>query len=177
MKQYILIILCGFCIFLTGCPFTLEKQVVLPDTLENTIEKSISPTTQILSCLAEMDILTSLQLHEQFIRANQSFQGSGSDNDRFQLVCLCIAWSDTPATLNLGISLIREYLSSTDSSTEDMQGLYWLLKSFEQKRQEERIALDKERISLEKEKTKTNVLENQLQKLKNIEKILKERSN
>lgn len=177
MKIYIRVIFCGFCLFLTGCPLPLGQRVVPLDTIENSIEENISASTQILSCLAEVDILTAQQLHDQFINANQSFQVSGSDNDRFQLVCFCLAWSDTQATLNLGISLLREHLSSNDSSGEDMQGLYWLLKSFEQKLQEKIIALDKERIALKKAETKTNVLENQLQKLKNIEKILKERSN
>lgn len=177
MKQYIFIILCGLCIFLTGCPLTLVQGVAPPDTIETSIEESISPTAHILSCLAEVDILTSKQLHEQFIRANESFQISGNDTDRFQLICLSLAWSDYPPTLNLGISLLREYLSSNDSAGEDMQGLYWLLKSFEQRLQEERTALIKERRALKNAEAKTNVLENQLQKLKNIEKILEERSN
>ncbi|MCK5196162.1 MAG: hypothetical protein KAQ71_20280, partial [Desulfobulbaceae bacterium] len=129
-----------------------------------------SLSSQILSCVAEKEAMSSKQLHEQFIRANESFQIRGSDTDQFQLICLCLAWPDSPVTLNLGISLLSEYLSSNDSAGEDMQGLYWLLKSFDQRLQEREI-------ELKNAEGKTNVLESQLQKLKNIEKILKERSN
>ena len=168
MKKYILTIFCGICIFLAGCqPGT---RVIFPGNIKNIVIKDISLSSQILSCVAERESMTSKQLHEQFIRANESFQIRGSDTDRFQLICLCLTWPDSPVTLNLGISLLSEYLSSNDSAGEDMQGLYWLLKSFDQRLQEREI-------ELKNAEGKTNVLESQLQKLKNIEKILKERSN
>jgi hypothetical protein len=168
MKKYILTIFCGFCIFLAGCQ--PGARVIFPEGTKNIVIKDVSLSSQILSCMAEKEAMSSKQLHEQFIRENESFQISGSDADRFQLICLCLAWSDSPATLNLGISLLREYISSNDSTDEDMQGLYWLLKSFKQRLQEKEI-------ELQNSETRTNVLENQLQNLKNIEKILNDRNN
>jgi hypothetical protein len=168
MKKYILTIFCGFSIFLAGCqPGT---KVIFPGKIKNIVITDTSLSSQILSCVAEKEAMSTKQLHEQFIRANESFQISGSDTDRLQLICLCLAWPDSPVTLNLGISLLSEYLSSNDSADEDMQGLYWLLKSFEQRRQEKET-------ELKKAEGRTNALESQLQKLKNIEKILKERNN
>lgn len=168
MKKYIFTIFCSFCIFLAGCQ--PGARVIFPGNIKNIVIKDISLSSQILSCVAETEAMTSKQLHEQFIRANESFQVSGSDTDRSQLICLCIAWTDSPATLKLAISLLSEYLSNNDSADEDMQGLYWLLKSFEQR-------LKEKEIKLKNAESRTNALENQLQKLKNIEKILKERNN
>lgn len=168
MKKYILTIFCSFCIFLAGCqPVT---RVISPEKTKNIVLEDTSFSSQILSCIEETEAMSSKQLHEQFIRANESFQIIGSDTERLQLICLCLAWSDSPVTLSLAISLLSEHLSSNDSADEDMQGLYWLLKSFEQR-------LQKKEIELKNAETRTNVLENQLQKLKNIEKILKERNN
>ena len=81
------------------------------------------------------------------------------------------------------MSVLSEYVTSNDSTGEDLQGLYWLLKSFEQRRREKEIELknvttktNAKEIELKNAAIKVKALENQLQKLKNIEKILNERN-
>lgn len=168
MKKYIYIILCGFCILLAGCQ--PGSQVIMPGSTKRIVIEDKSLSSQILSCVAETETMPSKKLYEQFIRANESFQINESDVNRFQLICLSLASSNSPATLTLGISLLNEYLSSNDSAGTDLRGLYLVLKSVEQKLQEQEF-------KLESAETRTNELESQLEKLKNIEKILNERSN
>ena len=174
-------IFCGCCLFLAGCQ--PGARMLFPWETTDIQIKNTSVSSQILTCVAATQAMTSKQLHEQFIRANDSFQLSGSNTDRLQLICLCLAWSDSPVTLNLGMSVLSEYVTSNDSTGEDLQGLYWLLKSFEQRRREKEIELknvtiktNAREIELENAAIKIKALENQLQKLKNIEKIINERT-
>jgi hypothetical protein len=168
MKKIIFTVFYCICIFLAGCQ--PGARVIFPGNIKNIVINNISVPSQILSCVAEAESMTSKQLHEQFVMANESFQISGSDEDRFQLICLCLVWSDSPVTLDLGTSLLSEYLISTDSAGEDVQGFIWLLKSFDKR-------LKKKDLQLNESEAKANALNSQLEKLKNIEKILNERSN
>ena len=181
MRKFMPTIFCGCCIFLAGCQ--PGARILFPEKTTNVEIEDSSVSSQILSCVAATQAMTPKQLHEQFIRANDSFQISGSNTDRLQLICLCLAWSDSPVSLNLGMSVLSEYISSNDLTDKDLQGLYWLLTSFEQRRREKDIELknvtiqkNAKEIELKNAVIKINALENQLQKLKNIEKILNERN-
>ena len=184
------------CVLLTNGCVAMNRQVgdqgqgVLP-----TVVFHSTPGASILSCLKDTAKMRSREFNNVFERAAAQME-SGRDEDAIRLVCLSLHTKASYRQFKQGEKILQAYIKSHPDDQKELQGLMALVDRLDQakvtrwsnrkKLLDEKDELEAEVVSLqarvdtllrehEQDRVKIQELRNQIEQLKNIENIIKNR--
>jgi len=192
--RYVFIFLC--CSFiLGGCVAANRQAGGLDELLEPTVVFRASDSGYILSCLQELDSLHSREFNAYFI-ATEARVEHGNDEDKLRFICLSLNTKANYKQFKQGETILKQYIKEHPDSREDMTGLLELVGRLDQakvtrwssrkKMLDEKDELETDVAALqsrietlerehEQDTVKVQELLNQIEQLKNIENIIKNR--
>jgi len=154
-----------------------------------------TPGSSILSCLQETSSLRSRAFNRYFQEVSKAAQ-DGRDEDTLRLICLSLHTKASYRQFKQGEKALRNYIKSHPDNKKELQGLLSLVGRLDQakvarwsnrkKLLDEKEELESEVSSLqarvdillrehEQDRVKIQELRNQIEQLKNIENIIKNR--
>ena len=193
MKKNIL--LCSLVVILGGCVAGQRQTGGLDDLLEPTVVFHATDGSYILSCLNGTGSLRSSEFNRYFQEAEKGVT-SGTDEDKLRFICLSLNSKANYKQFRQGVDLLRQYIRQHPDSREEMHGLMNLVQRLDKakvtrwsnrkKMLDEKEELEAEVASLqarvevllrehEQDTVKIQELRNQIEQLKNIENIIKNR--
>ena len=193
MRTIILLFCC--LVVLGGCVAVQRQTGGLDDLLEPTVVFHATDGSYILSCLNGTGTLRSKEFNRYFQEAETRIEG-GSDDDKLRFICLSLNNKANYKQFKQGVTLLQQYIKEHPDSRNEMNGLMTLVDrldkakisrwSSRKKMLDEKEELEAEVASLqasvekllrehEQDVVKIQELRNQIEQLKNIENIIKNR--
>jgi len=178
-----------------GCVATNRQTDGLDELLEPTVVFRAGDSGYILSCLQQLHSLHSKEFNAYFT-ATEARLENGNDEDKLRFICLSLNTKANYKQFKQGEILIGQYIKDHPDSREEMKGLLLLVDRLDQakvtrwsnrkKMLDEKDELEAEVASLrtriealqgehEQDTVKIQELRNQIEQLKNIENIIKNR--
>ena len=175
----------GMSMLLAGC-VAVQRQAV---------KQGIAPGTDILSCMQESASLRSREFNEYFQEA-ESVLDNDRDEDVLRFICLSLHTKASYQQFKEGEKALRDYIKLHPDNSKELQGLLGLVGRLDQakisrwshrkKLLDEKEELEAEVASLqarvdtllrehEQDMVRIQELRNQIEQLKNIENIIKNR--
>ncbi|HHD63140.1 MAG TPA: hypothetical protein ENK96_01975 [Desulfobulbaceae bacterium] len=192
--KLLLFFLCGS-FLLGGCVAANRQTGGLDELLEPTVVFRANDSAYILSCLQKLGSLHSKEFNAYF-SATEARLASGKDEDKLRFICLSLNTKANYKQFKQGEALLGLYIKEHPDSREEMKGLLSLVDRLDQvkvtrwsnrkKMLDEKDELETEVASLrarietlqgehEQDTVKIQELRNQIEQLKNIENIIKNR--
>jgi chromosome segregation ATPase len=189
-----LFFLCGS-FLLGGCVAANRQTAGLDELLEPTVVFRASDSGYILSCLQELGSLHSKEFNAYF-SATEARLENGDDEDQLRFICLSLSTKANYKQFKQGEGLLEQYIKEHPDSQKEMAGLRALVDRLDQakvtrwssrkKMLDEKEELEAEVAALqarietlqgehEQDTVRIKELRNQIEQLKNIENIIKNR--
>ncbi len=193
MKKIILLACCS--VVFGGCVAMQRQAGELDNLLEPTVVFHSSDGSSILSCLNDIGTLRSREFNRYF-RAAESGIKRGRDEDKLRFICLSLNDKASYRQFKEGVAMLKQYIKEHPDSREELSGLMGLVVRLDRakvnrwsgrkKMLDEKEELEAEVASLqarveallrehEQDAIKIQELRNQIEQLKNIENIIKNR--
>ena len=187
--------LIGVGLLLSGCVAIHRQTRDQGQDILPTVVFHSSPGASILSCLQETASLHSREFNEYF-QQTEARLSNGRDEDALRLICLSLHPKASYRQFKQGEEVLRSYIKTHPDNREELQGLLALVERLDQakvarwsnrkKLLDEKEELEAEVASLqervdvllrehEQDMVKIQELRNQIEQLKNIENIIKNR--
>ncbi len=186
-----------FCctVFLGGCVAVQRQAGELDNLLEPTVVFHATDGSSILSCLNDIGSLRSREFNRYFQEAETGIN-EGRDEDKLRFICLSLNDKASYRQFKQGVALLKQYIKEHPDSREELSGLMRLIDRLDKakvarwsgrkKMLDEKEELEAEVASLqarveallrehEQDAVKIQELRNQIEQLKNIENIIKNR--
>ncbi len=193
MKTIIFLFCCS--ITLGGCVAVQRQTGELDNLLEPTVVFHATDGSSILSCLNDIGSLRSREFNRYFQEA-ETRVNEGKDEDKLRFICLSLNDKASYRQFKQGVALLKQYIKEHPDSREELSGLMSLIDRLDKakvtrwsgrkKMLDEKEELEAEVASLqarveallrehEQDAVKIQELRNQIEQLKNIENIIKNR--
>ncbi len=193
MKTIIFLFCCS--VVLGGCVAVQRQAGELDNLLEPTVVFHASDGSSILSCLNDIGSLRSREFNRYFQEA-ETRVNEGKDEDKLRFICLSLNDKASYRQFKQGVALLKQYIKEHPDSREELSGLMSLIDRLDKakvtrwsgrkKMLDEKEELEAEVASLqarveallrdhEQNVVKIQELHNQIEQLKNIENIIKNR--
>ena len=193
MKTIIFLFCCS--VVLGGCVAVQRQAGELDDLLEPTVVFHATDGSSILSCLNDIGSLRSQEFNRYFQEAETRIN-EGRDEDKLRFICLSLNDKASYKQFKQGVALLKQYIREHPDSREELSGLMSLIDRLDKakvtrwsgrkKMLDEKEELEAEVASLqarveallrehEQDAVKIQELRNQIEQLKNIENIIKNR--
>ncbi len=193
MKTITFLLCCT--VVLGGCVAMQRQTGELDNLLEPTVVFHASDGASILSCLNDIGTLRSREFNRYFQEAATRIK-DGSDEDKLRFICLSLNGKASYRQFKEGVALLKQYIKEHPDSREELSGLMGLVVRLDRakvnrwsgrkKMLDEKEELEAEVASLqarveallrehEQDAVKIQELRNQIEQLKNIENIIKNR--
>ncbi len=193
MKTIIFLFCCS--VVLGGCVAVQRQTGELDNLLEPTVVFHATDGSSILSCLNDIGSLRSREFNRYFQEAEIRIHG-GKDEDKLRFICLSLNDKASYRQFKQGVTLLKQYIKEHPDSREELSGLMSLIDRLDKakvtrwsgrkKMLDEKEELEAEVASLqarveallrehEQDAVKIQELRNQIEQLKNIENIIKNR--
>ena len=82
------------------------KNAHLPAPIKNLVNPPAPVSSTLLTCVAENAESGEVELKRRFIKAQNIFNASGSEDDRFKVICLSLLQYESPKSLDIGFQQI-----------------------------------------------------------------------
>ncbi len=175
-------------LLLSGCTAVIDGNGSSRQHFDPTVIFRPSEAERILSCLQEMRNLKKEEAADLLSRAARKKYDKG-DREQLHYVCLTLLQSATYKQYTDGMATLKQYIDASPDTHPDLQGLLHLLERFDQaiisrwsarkalSKEKQRLQADIEELTgrLKQANAKIDELSDQLNKLKNIEKIISDR--
>jgi len=193
MKTIIFLFCCS--VVLGGCVAVQRQASELDNLLEPTVVFHATDGSSILSCLNDIGSLRSQEFNRYFQEAETRIN-EGRDEDKLRFICLSLNDKASYKQFKQGVALLKQYIREHPDSREELSGLMSLIDRLDKakvtrwsgrkKMLDEKEELEAEVASLqarveallrehEQDAVKIQELRNQIEQLKNIENIIKNR--
>jgi len=193
MKTIIFLFCCS--VVLGGCVAVQRQAGELDNLLEPTVVFHATDGSSILSCLNDIGSLRSREFNRYFQEA-ETRVNEGKDEDKLRFICLSLNDKASYRQFKQGVALLKQYIKEHPDSREELSGLMSLIDRLDKakvtrwsgrkKMLDEKEELEAEVASLqarveallrehEQDVVKIQELRNQIEQLKNIENIIKNR--
>lgn len=194
VMRYIFIFLC-WSFLLGGCVVASRQTTGANEMLEPTVVFRSTDGSYILSCLQGLGSIRSKELNAYFQSAEGQLK-NGRDEDKLRFICLGLSPKASYQQFKQGTEILEQYIKEHPDSHEEMVGLLGLVNRLDQakvtrwsgrqKMLDEKEELEGEVTALQEEvevlqaegaqdKVRIQELRNQIEQLKNIENIIKNR--
>ena len=182
----IALLACG--LLISGCTQAMNVNGTTRQHFDPTVIFRPSESEQILSCVQKMRGMKKEEAAELLRKAASKKYDKG-DRRQLHYICLTLLQSASYKQFTDGMATLKQYIDASPDSHPDLQGLLYLLERLDQaiiSRWSARKTLKKEKQRLQAEidelmgrlqqaNAKIDELSDQLNKLKNIEKIISDR--
>lgn len=179
VRKYILLLCCAA--LLSGCAAWNPSERESRNLLEPLVAIPSFSSNYLMSCLDEMQTLEQKEFDTKFKLAGKDLQ-NGRKMDKLYFICLSLTEKADYKQLKQGMNVLEQYLEDQPDSGEGMQGLQYLVNRLDKEitnRRNVSETLTDEKKELEKEveslKVRLDEQHKQIEKLKNIENIIKSR--
>jgi len=193
MKTIIFLFCCS--VVLGGCVVVQRQAGELDNLLEPTVVFHATDGSSILSCLDDIGSLRSREFNRYFQEAKNRIN-EGRDEEKLRFICLSLNDKASYRQFKQGVALLKQYIKEHPDSREELSGLMSLIDRLDKakvarwsgrkKLLDEKEELEAEVASLqarveallrehEQDAVKIQELRNQIEQLKNIENIIKNR--
>ncbi len=193
MKTIIFIFFCT--VVLGGCVAVQRQTGELDNLLEPTVVFHATDGSSILTCLNDIGSLRSREFNRYFREAKIRL-ADGKDEDKLRFICLSLNDKASYRQFKQGVALLKQYIKEHPDSRGELRGLTGLIDRLDKakvtrwsgrkKMLDEKEELEAEVASLqarveallrehEQDVVKIQELRNQIEQLKNIENIIKNR--
>ena len=193
MKTTIFVLCSAF--VMAGCVAMQRHAGELDNLLEPTVVFHATDGSSILSCLNDIGTLSRREFNRYFRKAETRFR-DGDDDDKLRFICLSLNNRASYRQFKEGVALLKQYIKEHPESRGELSGLMSLIHrldkarvarwSSRKKMLEEKEELEAEVASLQarveallrehdQDMVKIQELRNQIEQLKNIENIIKNR--
>ncbi len=173
---------------LTGCTQVMNLKGSSIRHFDPTVVFRPAEAENILSCLQEKRGAKPEEV-EKYLKAASGKTYTNNDQDRLLYICLTLHQAATYKQFTDGMATLKQYIDTSPDNHPDLQGLLYILERFDQARisrwsarktlgkEKKRMGADNEELRelLKQANTKIDELNDQITKLKNIEKIISDR--
>ena len=194
MKKICCLLAVGF--VMSGCVAIHRQAGEQGDGVLPTVVFYSTPGASVLSCLQETASLRSREFNDYFQQSEAQTDSSGRDEDVLRLICLSLHNKASYRQFKKGEKVLRDFIAEHPDKRKELQGMLALVGRLDQakvtrwssrkKMLDEKDELEAEVSSLrarietlqgehEQDAVKIQELRNQIEQLKNIENIIKNR--
>lgn len=171
----------GIVLLLGGCSSLVPSSWENDSILEPLSVFPVFSNSYLLSCISEMEALNEEKFARRFEYA-ASHLADGGNLDKLRFICLSLTSKAEYGQFRKGWEVFHEYLDKNPGQREDMQGFRILLDRLKEEIQDKRsirkafLAEENELLAeIESLKIRLEEQQKQVERLKNIEPIIKSR--
>ncbi len=175
-------------VLLSGCVEMGRTRLETGGAMEPTIVFRPTDCSYVLSCLGDLKSVRGREFDLHFNAAEKKL-ATGDDKDKLRLICLALNKRADYKQFKKGMEVLDQYIEEHPESGQDLQGLKSLVTRLDQAKINRWIARKKlldrqDELETENEHLKSELaqaqvrikeLQNQIEQLKNIENIIKNR--
>ncbi len=175
-------------LILSGCAEFGRNRIEAGGTMDPTVVFRPTDCSYVLSCLSDLKSVRGKEFDLHFNAAEKRL-ASGDDKDKLRLICLALNRRADYKQFKKGMEVLGQYIEDHPESGQDLQGLKSLVDRLDQAKINRWIARKKlldrqDELETENEHLKSELaqaqvkireLQNQIEQLKNIENIIKNR--
>ncbi len=187
LTRSIVLVACST-LMLSGCAEFGQRPIERRGLTEPTVVFRPTDCSYVLSCLGDLKSMRGKEFDLHFTAAKNRL-ASGDDRDKLRLICLALSARADYKQFKKGIEVLGQYIEEHPESGQDLQGLKLLVDRLDQAKinhwvmrrklldQQDEVERENERLKgeLAQAQVKIKELQNQIEQLKNIENIIKNR--
>lgn len=195
MKWWSVFFLLYLGVFLSGCTALQPRSTVTHGQQAATVVFTPTDCDSLLACVQQSQELSRKEFKTYFQRVVKEVERGGSDK-QLQFICLSLNHYASYKQMTLGMQALQEYIKVHPGENESLQGLYLLIERINREKinrwtQRNRLMDEKEALEdenrelfdtvttlekqIEQDGKRIGELQKQIEQLKNIENIIKNR--